>query len=238
MSSRKEQKEALRRERLERERQAQAAARRKKLIGYGAGGLLALAAIVIVAVLLLSGGGGGGGESAGDMLPDGGNVPAQQITDLTPAAKAAGCELKSAKGKPAEHTASLGEGIEYDTDPPSVGKHFQAPAEDGAYGDEAPDPKEVVHSHEHGRVVFWFKPSLPEEARANLKALFDQDSYQLILTPNTTMPYEVAATAWNRDPRPNGTGRLMGCRRYGEKVLDALQTFRDEHRGQGPEAVP
>ena len=52
------------------------------------------------------------------------------------------------------------------------------------------------------------------------------------------MPYDVAATAWNRDPQPGGTGRTLGCPEWNEKVVDALRAFRDEHRGRGPEPIP
>jgi hypothetical protein len=64
LSSRKEQKERLRRERLERERAAKVAAERKRRLQIG-GGVLALAAIIaVVVVLVASSGGGGGGSSA------------------------------------------------------------------------------------------------------------------------------------------------------------------------------
>ena len=52
------------------------------------------------------------------------------------------------------------------------------------------------------------------------------------------MKYEVAASAWSREPVPNGTGRLLGCTTFNDKTMDALQAFRDEYRGNGPEAVP
>ena len=61
----------------------------------------------------------------------------------------------------------------------------------------------------------------------------------MILTPDPTgMTYAVAATAWNADPQPNGTGRLMGCPRFTPGIYDAIRTFKDEHRSNGPEAVP
>ena len=75
-------------------------------------------------------------------------------------AKAAGCELQSFKGKSREHTEDPNEAIKYDSNPPSEGRHFAAPAEDDAY-DEAPDVKQLVHTLEHGRVIVWFKKSLP-----------------------------------------------------------------------------
>ncbi len=239
MASRKEQKEQLRREREERAAEAKAAQRRKQMIGYGAGGL-AVAVIVVVAVVLLAGGGGGDGESSpsSDILPGGGSVPERKIQDLAPAAKAAGCTLQNFKGKSREHTEDPNEAIEYDSNPPTQGKHFAVPAEDEAY-DEAPDLKELVHTLEHGRVIIWFKKNLPKDQRADLKALYDEDSYQMVLTPDPTgMKYAVAATAWSRDPVPNGTGRLLACPEYTDETLDAIQAFRDEHRGNGPEAIP
>jgi len=241
MASRKEQKEQLRREREEREAAAKATERRRRQIGYGAGGAVVLAvAIVLVVVLAGSGGGDGGGKGGGGggFLPDGGEVQEQKVTDLDEAAKAAGCELKSVKGKSREHTDDLSQSVTYDTKPPTSGKHYQVPAEDDAYGD-APDPKELVHSLEHGRVLIWLKKSLPEGDRANLKALYDEDPYQVIVTPDPTgMTYAVAATAWNGDPQPNGTGRLLGCPKFTPAIYDALRAFKDEHRSNGPEAVP
>jgi hypothetical protein len=225
----------MRREREERERQAKAAQARKRLVGYGAAAALGLAALVVVAVLLV--GGGGGGASA-DVLPDGGEVPEQQEFELAAAAEAAGCELQSVKAAgTAEHTQDPGERIEYKTNPPTSGRHFVVPAEDGAYS-EAPDDEELVHTLEHGRVVVWFKPGLPKSTRADLKAFFDEDSYQMVLAPRRDMTQQVTASAWNGDPAPSGTGRLLLCERVDEATWDALRTFRDEHRSRGPEPIP
>jgi Protein of unknown function (DUF3105) len=239
VSSRKEQKEALRREREERERAAKAAERRKRLVGLGLGGALALAALVAIVVVLVAGGGdGGGGGGEANLLPDGGSVPDQKVEDLQPAARAAGCELKSFKGKSRDHTEDPNERVKYESEPPTSGRHFVEWAEDPAAHSESPSKERLVHALEHGRVIVWYKPSLPEDVRADLKALYDADNYQQIFTPNREMPYAVAATAWNGDPQPNGTGRLLGCKRMNDGVFDAIRTFRDEHRGNGPEPVP
>jgi hypothetical protein len=235
VSSRKEQKEALRRERLERERQAREAARRKRMVGFGVGGALALAAVVVVVVVLVAGGGGSSGSEA-EVLPDGGEVPQQRVADLGEAVSAAGCRTSSERANSREHTQSLEERVDYRSNPPTDGRHFVEWADDGAYS-AAPQDEQLVHTLEHGRVIIWFKPSLPEQARANVKAFFDEDTYQMVLAPRRDMPYDVAASAWNRDPAPNGTGRLLGCPRYNERVFDALRAFREEHRANGPEAV-
>jgi hypothetical protein len=239
VSHRREQKERLRREREERERRARAAEQRKKMVGYGVGGALALAAIVVLVLLATGGGGGGGGDAqAAEVFPDGGSFPEQTIFEVAPAAKAAGCELQSKKGSGvATHTTSLDQRVKYNTNPPTTGRHYEIPAQDGTYGD-APQDEELVHGMEHGRVIFWVKPSLPEEQRADIRALVDDDPYQMFLVPRTDMPYAVAATAWNADPPPGGTGRMLLCNEVNDKTYDALAAFRDEHRSQGPEPIP
>jgi hypothetical protein len=65
LSSRKEQKERLRQERLERERAAAAAAGRKRRLQIGGGvGLLAVIVAVVVVIIVSSGGGGGTSSTA------------------------------------------------------------------------------------------------------------------------------------------------------------------------------
>ena len=238
MSHRREQKEALRREREVREQQARAAQQRKKMVGYGAAGMIGIVAVAVL-VLLATGGddAGSGPGKAGNVFADGGSIPKQKIFDVAPAAKAAGCQLQEKKATSREHTTSTSDRVKYSTNPPTTGKHYQIPAQDGIYG-EAPQDEQLVHTEEHGRVIIWVKPSLPEKERADLRALVEDDGYQMVLVPRRNMPYAVAATAWNQNPAPNGTGRLLLCNEVNAKTFDALAAFRDENRSQGPEPVP
>jgi uncharacterized protein DUF3105 len=238
MSHRREQKEALRRERELREQEARAAQQRKKMVGYGAAGLLAILAVAVL-ILLATGGddAGSGPGNAGNVFPDGGSFPKQTIFDLAPAAKAAGAELMEKNGTDREHTTSLDDRVKYNTNPPTTGKHYEIPAQDGIYG-QAPQDEQLVHTMEHGRVIIWVKPSLPEKQRADIRALVEDDPYQMVLVPRRNMPYAVAATAWNAEPTPNGTGRLLLCKKVNAKTFDALAAFRDENRSQGPEPIP
>jgi hypothetical protein len=238
MSHRRDQKERLRREREQREAEAKAATQRKRLFGVVGAVAIAVAAIVIVVVLAGSGGDDGGTQSAGNNFPEGGSIPEQKTFDLDQAASAAGCELKSNPATSREHLQDPNQKVNYPQNPPTSGKHFAVPAEDGLYNGAAPPDTALVHSLEHGRVIIWAKPSLPADARAQLRALFDEDDYQMILVRRANMPYAVAATAWNHDPTPNGTGRLMGCPKWDDGVIDALRSFRDEHRSNGPEDIP
>ena len=226
MASRKEQKERLRQERMEREAAAADAAQRRRLFGYVAGGILVAAAIAAIVVVALGGGGddGDGGKTGG--YPKG-SVPAQKITDLQAAVKAAGCELKDPPIEGNQHVTS---GVTYKSNPPTSGNHNPTPADDRKAYTEAPPTEMLVHALEHGRVIIQFTPSAPPKVRGDLKALFDEQDTGLILTPNeTSMPYEVAATAW---------GHLLGCKRATPEMFDAIRAFRDKYLGHGPEPVP
>jgi hypothetical protein len=240
MASRKEQKEALKREREAREAEARTEQRRKQMMGYGIAGAIVLAVVVVIGVFVLGSGGGDGESSASseEVYPSGGSVPAQKVTDLKVAAADAGCVLKSDPNDSATHTQSLSTRVKYRTNPPTSGNHYIQPPSDGAYAKPLQD-EQFVHSQEHGRIVIWFKPTLPAKDRSDLKALFDEDDYQMVLTPRAKMPYEVAATAWNGTPGKEGTGRLLLCDKYkAPQVFDAIRSFRDKNRGNGPEPVP
>lgn len=227
MASRKDEKERLKAERLARERDAAAAARRKRLVGYGAGGGLAVAAVVAVIVVIAAGGGNGGSASGGARgeFPEG-SVPPTTTADLQQAARAADCKLENF---PEQGNGHVRTSVDYETNPPTSGDHNPIPAEDGAYTD-APETEALVHSLEHGRVIIQFDPGAPDAVKGDLKALFDELQYHVILTPNETdMPFEVAATAWTQS---------VGCPQLNERAFDAIRAFYQQYVDQGPEFVP
>jgi hypothetical protein len=221
VSHRREQKERLRRERRERERAAREAARRKRLLGYAAGGALAAAALAILVLVVASGAGGGGSGS----FP-GGSVPERRVLDLRPAARAAGCTVRQSKDEGEQHVEGQ---VNYRSNPPHSGNHNQVPAEDGPYA-EPVDDENLVHALEHGRVIYWFNPGASAQVKGDLKALFDEDDYHVLLAPSERrMPYQVAASAWTQ---------VLGCKQFNDRTSDALRAFSDEFRDTGPEFVP
>jgi hypothetical protein len=235
MSSRKEQKEALRAERERREQEAAAAERRKRMIGYGAAGALVLAAVsAIVAVVLASGGDDGGNGGDGRSAEPGSSdveavaIPKPGATNLEDAAKAANCELEQHESEGRDHVS--GE-VDYKTSPPNSGNHFEFPAEDGIYaGEGAPTLESLVHSLEHGRVVFWHQPGATPELQGQFKSLYDEDNYHVIVAPNgRDMKAQAGASSWTR---------TLSCDRVSDKTWDALRLFRDRYRDQAPERVP
>jgi Protein of unknown function (DUF3105) len=228
MASRKEEKERRRQERLTWERQQQEQARRRRMYGIGAGGVLVVAAVAAVIIAVAAGGGGNATNGVGAQKLDvkDADPPAQKVTDLTAAAKAANCSLSNPPIEGRTHTTKP---VKYHTNPPSSGNHNPIPADDGAYA-RSPSIGHVVHSLEHGRIEIQYKKTISEKRLAELKGLFDQDPYHMLLLPNIThMPYELAAVAW---------GHIAGCKRLTNATFDVVRAFTQRYRDKGPEFIP
>jgi uncharacterized protein DUF3105 len=225
MASRKEEKERRRQERLEQERVLHEQERRRRLYAIVVGGGLALAAIAAIVVVASSGGGGGPSKNASS-LPEATDPPPEQTSNLVRAATAAGCKLSNPPIEGRTHTT---EPVKYKTNPPTSGNHDPQPASDGEYGKD-PGTMHLVHALEHGRIIIQWAPSLPKRRIAQLRGLFDEDPYHLILTPNATkMPYQVAITAW---------GHLAGCKRFKNEAFDVFRAFKTRYVDKAPEFVP
>jgi hypothetical protein len=239
MASRKEQKEALRKERLAREQAAAQAAARKRLIGIVVAAVLVLGIVGALALVVLAGdddggGGDGGGGGAQISYPDGGEIPSQQEADLKVAMRAAGCKDETIEVQGAgEHTADPDEEIDYDSEPPSIGRHYQEWPEDDIY-EEAPPTTHVVHTLEHGRILIWLNPNLPEEQRAQFKALYEEDPYHVIMLPRAELKEPFAVTAWVGQ----STGHTLRCDGVNDSTWDAIRAFKERYRDKAPEFVP
>lgn len=143
------------------------------------------------------------------------------------AAKQADCRLLAdLRSEGTEHVPA-GLRVAYTTEPPTSGPMYDQTIADGAYLSTPPEPY-VVHSLEHGRVAIQYDPRLPETTELTLKAVADEAPTQVLLFPNRRMDSAVAATAWTT---------LLACPAYTERVVDALRSFRDLYRNQGPETA-
>lgn len=250
MTTRREERERIRQERLAAQKAASSAERRRLFLGYAVAGLI-VAAIVAGIVVAITGSGDEGDQIDGDDVPEAAHVqlasgsvndfefdgregttpPPVRQGNLEAAAEAAGCELRlELKDEGSTHFGLNDEPPKYGTNPPTSGDHIETPymQADGAYA-EQPDDKFVVHSLEHGRINIQYAPELSEDEQLEIKGIFDEAPFGVLLFPNNDMPYEVAATAWRQ---------LIGCKKYeGATTLDAIRAFRDTYIGQGPEFV-
>jgi hypothetical protein len=239
MSSRKDQKEALRQERLAREQQAAQSAARKRLIGIVVAAVLVLGIVGALAAVLLAGdddGGGtdGGGGGARIVYPGGAKLPDQKERDLKTAMDAAGCKDETLKSEGAgQHSSDPDEVIKYESEPPSIGRHYQEWPDDDIY-EEAPKTSHVVHTLEHGRILVWVRPDLPQEQRAQFKALYEEDPYHVIMLPREELKEPFAVTAWVAPDM----GHTLRCKDVNDQTWDAIRSFKDKYRDKGPEFVP
>ena len=188
-------------------------------VKYAAAAAAVLVGGILVALALA---GQSGGEEFGQ-----GEAPPRRTTDLSEAAQLARCEIRDFPRK--EGDGRTAGDVRYQSDPPHSGTHAPEPAQPGAYAGDPPKEEEVVHALRHGRIAIWFSDDLPDGDRDDLKALLDEDPNHMILLPDDTMPYEVAATAWTH---------RIGCEEMSPRVFDALRAFRDAWRDRGPEFVP
>ena len=112
----------------------------------------------------------------------------------------------------------------YEVDPPAGGPHLATPANPGFYRPgQAPPDGQLVHAQEHGFVILWYRPDLPQEKMTELEQLSDRFGRELLLVPRESLEGEVAVTAWHR--------RLL-CRTL---VPEKVALFTEEFVDQGPE---
>jgi uncharacterized protein DUF3105 len=246
MSSRKEQKEALRQERLAREQAAAQAAARKRLIGIVVASILVLGIAGALVAVVVAGGGDDDGSSSSSpsggtasvSYPDGGEIPAQKEADLGAAMKAADCKDETIVDHPYDdpkgiHTGDPNEDIPYKSEPPALGRHYQVPIEDDIY-DEAPPVTHTVHALEHGRVIIWLRPDLPSDQLAQFKALYEEDPYHVIMVPRAELKQPFAMSAWVGE----SAGHVLRCKDVNDSTWDAIRSFKETYRDKAPEFVP
>ncbi|MGH9113852.1 MAG: DUF3105 domain-containing protein [Acidimicrobiales bacterium] len=115
----------------------------------------------------------------------------------------------------------------YQVDPPSGGDHLAAPAPAGTYSaDNVPADGNLVHALEHGFVILWQGPELTDVELDAMDDVASQHQRDVLVVPRPSLPTPVAATAWHK--------RLL-CSTV---EPDALRSFVDEFRNDGPEDVP
>jgi len=207
---------------------------RTRMILYGVAGLGAIA-LVVVLVVVVAGGKGKKSINAASLLP---------------IMRAAGCTLVTGKADPqASHITSFNNTVTYKTYPPTSGHHYYIPAIWGDYR-QVVDPRQAVHNQEHGGIVIWVGPGVPEAARQQISQFYDESPNAMLVTaientakgvkyPKHAPPNgKIYLTAWPTS-KPvdynDAKSEIATCHTFNEKAFAA---FRDEFRGKGPERFP
>lgn len=236
MASRQEEKERRRREREEAEAAAAAKEKRgRRLRLLGGAALLVLALAGVGVAIAMSGGSSKSKSSKPTTTPNTGlkaSIPEQKTAELNAAAGLAGCRLTSfPKGYEDRGHVSDSTQLKFETNPPVFGKHYEIPASDGNYaGQGSPPPGNWLHSLEHGRIIYQYRPGLPKKQIAQLEKLYAEDpDLVLLMENNTGMKADVAALAWTHQAI---------CPQMGDKVFDAFRAFRKRWKLKAPEVFP
>ncbi len=151
----------------------------------------------------------------GDDEPDTVPVPPVRETELGVAAGQSRCVLVNAKA---------GQRVNPPVDGPAGGR--AAPA--GFY-EQPVATAQLTAAVRKGIIVIQFRSGLDEKRVEALKALQSAFPEGTIVAPNATrMRFELAVVAYRR---------LLGCPRFTDRSLDAVQLFRGRFLGSGPESA-
>jgi uncharacterized protein DUF3105 len=148
-----------------------------------------------------------------DSNPQSVSVPPVRETELADAARDAGCQLVHADTRGADLN-------------PAVDGPAATPAAPGVY-EEAPSTAALVGALRRGVVVIQVGAAVPDgtvEQLADVQRALPDGTIVTRASPG--MPFAIAVTAYRR---------LLGCRRYTQRALDAVQLFRGRFVGTGPD---
>lgn len=122
-----------------------------------------------------------------------------------------------------------GQAVEYSTNPPTSGDHWQQPATWGIYPSTPPPDERLVHNLEHGGVVIYYNPTKIQGQDLELLKELTRDLRRtrvcLLLTQRPNMPEDkaLALTAW---------GALATLDSFDE---GAIRAFWRDYVAKGPE---
>jgi len=211
MSKKLEQKQQRRAAEEARQAELKSVARRRNLITFGV--IAVVVALVLVLVL---------GERDKATGPVGVAAAEAGCTDIE----------RPAVAEEANHVEE-GTRVNYETNPPTSGNHWQQPADARFYPPESagdPPPERAVHNLEHGQIVIWYDPDAPSDVIEDIEGYIDgQPGNQVLALLAVPLPGleggNLAAGAW---------GAFQTCDKVSEDVLDE---FRATFQAKGPENV-
>lgn len=126
------------------------------------------------------------------------------------------------------HVAAGTAVTDYNSNPPTSGKHWPEPAPRGVHS-EAKADEQMVHNLEHGEIWISYKPGIADEAKRELEKI-TKDFSKVVLTPRGENETDIALAAWGRLDTFNLEGKPLDRTR--------VKDFIKRYRNLGPELVP
>lgn len=123
------------------------------------------------------------------------------------------------------HIADGTKAQDYNSNPPTSGQHYPAPAKNGVHEEELPDER-LVHNLEHGHVWIAYRSDVSQEVKDGLKKIVEEDNWKVIMAPRNTNDAPVILVAW---------GRYLKMQ---DVDFDKVKRFIETYRNRGPERTP
>lgn len=124
-----------------------------------------------------------------------------------------------------KHLAQGEKNPNFNSNPPTSGRHAPAPVKNGVYDKELTD-EQFVHNLEHGYIWISYKKEIGDEAINKLKDIVTKDDWKVVMAPREANDSRIALSAW---------GRLLKMDSFDQaKVEDFIKTYRN----RGPEKTP
>ncbi len=125
-----------------------------------------------------------------------------------------------------EHIEVGAEHAAYNSNPPSGGWHYPAPARKEYY--DAPiEDGYAIHNLEHGDIWITYHPRVSQEVKDELKKFAFS---KILISPRAANDTDIALVAWERVDAFN----LAGGKVPEERIRDFIKRYRN----QGPEKIP
>jgi Protein of unknown function (DUF3105) len=179
---------------------------RMLLYGLAASGFLILG--IVVAVFAFAGGSDNSAASAQNAIA---------------ALREAGFTYSNPRSQGREHVEALPASFKPNSTPRASGPHSNQTIIYGSYTESVPELN-AVHNLEHGAVIIWYGPDVPQSTIDQINDFYNEDPNGLIVSMHPQLGDDVALVAWTHVAR--------GAR----FDADAAERFVDRFGFRGPES--
>lgn len=129
---------------------------------------------------------------------------------------------------PSKAHVQIGTVVNYNSNPPTSGPHYDTPARPGFREEPIPDGY-LVHSLEHGLVLVTYHPRIGKEA----EKLREITGPFTVVVPRETNETDIGLSAWGRIDTFNlNNGTIT------KSDLDRIRDFVKRYANRGPERIP
>jgi Protein of unknown function (DUF3105) len=153
----------------------------------------------------------------------GGGDSESSARNAVAALREAGCTYQNPRSQGRDHVDALPPNFKPNSTPRSSGPHSNQTIIYGSYTDTVPELN-AVHNLEHGAVIIWYGPDVPQSTIDQINEFYNRDPNGLIVSRHPELGEDIALVAWTHVAR---------CPRFDE---NAAERFVERFGFRGPES--